>query len=50
MAGGLPSPVRAKLGISNAVIIVLRRLDFQIYKYDIVIGVHVGHMKFAIKV
>jgi hypothetical protein len=28
--------------------IVLRRLDLQLHKYDNVIGVHVGHMNFAI--
>ena len=48
MARSLPTPVRAKLGISNAVIIVLKWLDWQMHKYDNVEGVPIGHMHLAI--
>ena len=49
MAKSLPTPVRAKLGINNAVFIVLKRLDWTVHKYGNVRGVHVGHIKLAIK-
>lgn len=49
MARSLPTPVRAKLGISYAVLIVLKRLDWDVHKYVNVGGVHVGHMNLKIK-